>query len=174
MANITLSERGRALVVDVAGEFEYEFAPVTTDQGLTLALNVLGTIASYAATDIGVDTESAVSQALDITLGEHRDEIMQLRDEEATAIFNAVMLWQVKGGSFELAQLSLADRPKALNRWTAEISPLLLMNSGNGEPGKTNADAGTTQKNSSKQSKPAKKQSPKKPASTGSNGSKAR
>lgn len=159
---IDLKEDGRSLVVTVGGEQEFRFPPLSSRDGMTLALNVLGTMGAFGAADLGVDATAAGEASVNAVLGEQAEAVLALRDEEVTAVYTAVMLWQVKGGSFELARTSVTDSPKAIRGWLVAVSPLLMTSSPSGEQSETSTAGGGTRPTSSPPSKPKPKPGAKK------------
>lgn len=141
---IELEEVGRQLQVTVGGEQTFLFAPLSSTQGVDLALALFGMLATNAANDLGVDPAKSGAQVIDLTLGEHRDAILELRYEELSQVQQAVQLWQAAGGSFALAKLSLSDPKAAMEQWALASSLVLNLSYSTGARTATTAADGTT------------------------------
>lgn len=142
--SIEIEEVGRKLKVTVGGEEEFIFSPINSQAGLVLALNLFGTMASYAAEDLGVDPNQAGLALVEATLGEHREAVLELRQEEAAQVQTAVQFWQAAGGSFDLAKRSITDPKAVIQEWAFAVSPLLRASLSSGEPTETSEAAGST------------------------------
>ena len=135
---IELEERGRRLFVRVGGELDFEFAPITAREGTQLQQEYLSITSSALADDAGADLDARVEEQCRVVLGDHYDTIEdQLRAEEVSEVFTAVLLWQVNGGGFGLAKKVETDgAPKALAAWLeTPLSALLTsLSTASGSP----------------------------------------
>lgn len=144
---VEITEKGRSLCVTVGGELEFVFAPLSSTDGVQVALNLFGLLAIGAADDLGVDPTKSGEALIDLVLGEHKDDVLALRAEEVQQVQNAVQLWQATAGGFELAKLAVTNPKAAIERWAFAASLALKLTFSTGEPTKTTADAGTTPAN---------------------------
>lgn len=153
---IELHEDGRHLVVEVGGDpdYSFRFAPIPAPEGMNLLLLMWGSIAAAAADDLEGEVIKSGEEAMRVVLADHYDRInAELRDGEITQVFQAVMFWQIKGGSFELAKLSTSDPKAAWAAWSAVISPVLKQSLSNGAAPDDQTADGDTPRSSSKRSK---------------------
>jgi hypothetical protein len=141
---IELAEKGRSLCVTVGGEIEFLFPPLSSQDGMQIALHLFGTVAAVAADDFGVDPTKSGEALIDLVLGDHKDAVLELRAEEVTQIHFAVQMWQVTAGGYDLAKLSVTNPKAAVEQWAFAASRTLNLSLSSGARTATNADAGST------------------------------
>ncbi|UCR89246.1 hypothetical protein [Mycetocola spongiae] len=112
MAQITIEERGRNLVLNIGGELEYVVAPVPVEVGQLLLSLFLRIYTGQEG-----DLEKASADLAEMSLGGDLAERArgELRAEEYVDVINAAFYWQAHGGGIKVIQ-SYKDggAPKAI------------------------------------------------------------